>query len=316
MDATLGAHLCYFDGEYKPLADAHLSIMTHAFNYGTAIFEGIRGYWNAEQEQLYLFRLREHFERLVLNTRIMTFQHPFTVDQLCEIAAELVRRNDYHENVYMRPTFYISAEVVGVRLHDLAVGLSMYAIPFGAYIDNERGLRCMVSSWKRNDDNTIPARSKIAGAYVNSAFAKSEAMMNGYDEGIMLSQDGHVSEGSAENIFLVMNGKLVTPPKSDNILVGVTRDTLMTLARDEMGMEIEEREIDRTELYVADEILLCGTGAQVAGVSEVDHRAIGSGELGPVTRQIQSLYFDAVYGRLPKYRDWCAPVYKAVPATA
>jgi branched-chain amino acid aminotransferase len=299
----------YFNGEIVPLSEAKLSIMTHAFNYGTACFEGIRGYWNDDDNQLYLFRLREHFERMAGSLRILNFPQHASVDALCTMARDVVRRNDYRENVYMRPTAYIKSEVIGVKLHGLDVGFCMYCVPFGAYVDVDRGLKVGVSSWKRLDDNMIPARAKIAGAYVNSAFAKTEALLNGFDEAIMLTSDGHVSEGSAENIFMLAGGKLITPPVVENLLVGITRHTVMTLAKEEFGLEIVERQIDRTELYTCDELLLCGTGAQIAPVAEVDHRPVGSGEIGAFTAELQKMYFEVVRGKVAKYKEWCTPVY-------
>jgi branched-chain amino acid aminotransferase len=299
----------YFNGEIVPLADAKISILTHAFNYGTACFEGIRAYWNPDQQQLYLFRMREHYERMELSTRILMMKLPGSVDELCNITRELIKRNEFQEDAYIRPTCYISSEIIGVRLHGLNNAFCIYSLPFGTYIDIDRGLKVGVSSWKRLDDNMLPARSKIAGAYVNSAFAKSEAILNGYDEAIMLTNDGHVSEGSAENIFMLSGGKLITPPVTENLLVGITRHTIMTIAREELGLEIVERLIDRTELYICDELFLCGTGAQIAPVAEVDHRPVGEGNIGPVTARLQQIYFDLVRGKIEKYREWCTPVY-------
>jgi branched-chain amino acid aminotransferase len=299
----------YFNGEIVPLADAKISILTHAFNYGTACFEGIRAYWNPDQQQLYLFRMQEHYERMALSTRILMMKLPGSVDELCNITRELIKRNEFQEDAYIRPTCYLSSEVIGVRLHGLDNAFCIYSLPFGTYIDIDRGLKVGVSSWKRLDDNMLPARSKIAGAYVNSAFAKSEAILNGYDEAIMLTNDGHVSEGSAENIFMLSGGKLVTPPVTENLLVGITRHTIMTIAREELGLEIVERLIDRTELYICDELFLCGTGAQIASVAEVDHRPVGDGNIGSVTARLQQIYFDLVRGKIEKYREWCTPVY-------
>jgi branched-chain amino acid aminotransferase len=307
--------MCYFEGKYVPLSEAKISIMTHAFNYGTACFEGIRGYWNEEKQELYLFRLREHYERMANSVRILGFKLPGTVDELCEITLELVRQAGFRENIYIRPTSYISSEVIGVKLHGLDYKFCITSQPFGAYVSTE-GLKVGVSSWKRLDDNMIPARSKIAGAYVNSAFAKTEALLNGYDEAIMLTTDGHVSEGSAENFFMYMGGKLVTPPVSENILVGITRNTIMTLAREEMGIETVDRVIDRTELYIADEILLCGTGAQIAPVVSVDHRPVGNGQIGPVGQRMQEIYDEVVRGKNDNYLDWCTPVYQSKSAVA
>jgi branched-chain amino acid aminotransferase len=221
----------------------------------------------------------------------------------------MLRRDGLREDVYIRPIVYKSSEVIGVRLHNLDADVVIFGIPFGQYIDTEGGIRAQVSTWRRTDDNAIPARGKITGAYVNGALAKSEAQLNGYDEAIVLTQDGHVSEGSAENLFIVKNGKLITPPVTDNILEGITRRRLMMVARERLEVPTEERSIDRTELYTADEVFLCGTGAQLSPVVEIDRRRIGSGRAGPITRQLHDIYFGAVRGREEAYRDWLTPVY-------
>ncbi len=299
----------FFQGDYVPLSDAKVSVMTHAFAYGTACFEGIRGYWNDNHNQLYLFRLAEHYTRLLESAKTLLMQVPYSVSDLCDITIELVRRSNLHEDVYVRPTFYKSDEVIGVRLHNLSNDLSIIVQPFGDYIDIDRALKVGVSSWRRVDDNMLPARSKINGAYVNSAFAKSEAQLNGFDEAIMLTMEGHVSEGSAENLFMMRGGKLITPPVTENILEGVTRATVMTLAREQINLEVIERTIDRTELYAADELFLTGTGAQIAPVGSVDHRTVGSGNVGPIASAMQHSYFEAVRGKLPQYRHWLTPVY-------
>ena len=302
----------FMNGEFVPVDRGVISVRTHAFAYGTGCFEGIRGYWNEEDQQIYLFRLREHYERMLGSCKILQIRLPYTIEQLIEISIELVRRNGQRQNVYLRPVAYKGDQTIGVRLHGLIDHFVLTAEPMGNYIDVS-GLHCGVSSWRRVDDNSIPARAKITGAYVNSAFAKSEAMQNGFDEAIMLTHDGHVSEGSAENIFLVMNGELVTPAPTENILLGITRDTVMELARRELGRITRERQIDRTELYVADEIFLCGTGAQIAPVVKVDHHPIGNGQVGPITQKLQDLYFDVARGRRPEYRaQWCTPVYTRV----
>ena len=298
----------FFHGDFVPLADAKISVMTHAFNYGTAVFEGIRAYWNGEQQQLYGLDLLAHFERIHRSVKILQLELRHSPKELVGITVELLRRNQFHEDAYVRPICYKSSEVIGVRLHNLESDLTIFTVPFGKYIDTEAGIRAQVSTWRRTDDNAIPARSKITGAYVNGAFAKSEAQMNGYDEAIMLNQDGHVSEGSAENLFIVREGILVTPPSSDNILDGITRRHLISVAGD-LGIPVSERSIDRTELYTADEVFLCGTGAQLAPVVEIDRRAIGSGKVGPITRRLHQIYFDAVRGNSDAYRDWLTPVY-------
>jgi branched-chain amino acid aminotransferase len=300
---------CYFNGEFIPLADAKVGIMTNAFLYGTACFEGIRAYWNAEQGQMYALRLREHFERLHDSARILYMHLPSSVDEMCDLTVELLRRNGFHEDTYVRPSVYKATQAIGVRLHGLEQGFYMLATPFGAYIDVDKGVRTYTVSWRRTADQAIPARAKIVGAYVNSAFAKSEAMLNGADEAIVLTQDGHVSEGSAENLFMVRRGKLVTPPVSDDILEGITRGAVMEMAERELGVTTVERQIDRTELYVAEEVFLCGTGAQISPVIEVDHHPIGAGVMGPITARLQSAYFDAVRGRNPAYANWVTPVY-------
>jgi branched-chain amino acid aminotransferase len=304
----------FMNGEFIPVEQGVISVRTHGFSYGTGCFEGIRGYWNEKDQQVYLFRLREHYERFLRSCKILQISLPYTVDQLIDISVELVRRNGQKQNVYLRPVAYKGDEIIGVRLHGLHDEFIITSEPVGDYIDTS-GLHCGVSSWRRIDDNAIPSRAKITGSYVNSAFAKSEAMQNGFDEAIMLTHDGHVSEGSAENIFLIMNGELVTPAPSENILLGITRDTIIELARREFGRITRERQVDRTELYIADEIFLCGTGAQIAPVIRVDHRPVGTGQIGPIVGAIKQIYSDVVRGRVPEYREqWCTPVYAAVPS--
>lgn len=298
----------YLNGEFIPADQARVGILTHAMSYGTGCFEGIRGYWNSDAQETYLFRLREHFERLHASGRILQITIPHTVDELMAIAVELVRRNGLRENCYLKPVAYKADEEIGVKLHDLHDDFYMIAKPMGDYVKTT-GMRACVSSWRRIDDNMIPARAKVTGAYMNSALAKTEAQQNGYDEAIMLTGEGHVSEGSAENIFLLVNNELVTPPPSENILLGVTRDTVMKIAPRELDRAVRERSIDRTELYVADEIFLCGTGAQLAPVISVDHRPVGSGKVGPLAAQVQRVYGDIVRGRRPEYMDWCMPVF-------
>ncbi len=299
----------YFQGEMRRYRDCHLGPMTHALHYGTGCFEGIRAYWNDSQQQLYLFRVQEHYERLRQSTRILKIALPLGTDELTAVTADLLGRNQFRSDVYIRPLAYKSTEDIGVRLHNLEDAFLIYAQPFGNYIEAARGARCMVSSWRRVDDNTAPARAKITGTYVNSALAKTEAYENGFDEAIVLGQDGHVCEGSAENLFMVRKGTLITPPVYDNILEGITRATVMQLWAEDLGLPVLERSIDRTELYVADEVLLCGTGAQLSPVIEIDHRPVGDGEIGPYSRQLQRLYSQLVRGQVEKYREWCLPVY-------
>ena len=299
----------FFRGEFVPLRDANINVMTHGFNYGTAVFEGIRAYWNADEEQLFALELLAHYQRIRASARLLMMEVHQSPEELVEITLELLRRDGLREDVYVRPIIYKSSETIGVRLHNLDADITIFGVPFGQYIDTEGGIRAQVSSWRRTDDNAIPARGKITGAYVNGALAKSEAQLNGFDEAIVLTADGHVSEGSAENLFVVKRGTLITPPVTDNILEGITRGRLLEIARDELGITTLERQIDRTELYNADEVFLCGTGAQISPVIEIDRRPIGGGRPGPITRDLSRTYFDAVRGRLPAYRSWLTPVY-------
>ena len=309
----MNAKTLFMNGEYIPAEQGVISVRTHAFAYGTGCFEGIRGYWNEETQQVYLFRLREHYERLLRSCKILRINLPYTIDELIEMSTELVRRNGQKQDVYLRPVAYKSDEIIGVRLHDTHDDYILTSEPMGNYVEIG-GLRCGVSAWRRIDDNALPARAKITGSYVNAAFAKTEAIQNGFDEAILLTHEGHVSEGSAENIFLFINNELVTPSVTENILLGVTRDTIIKVAQNDLGLTVRERPIDRTELYVADEIFLCGTGAQIAPVVEVDHNPVGTGEVGPIGQQLQDLYFDIVRGRNAKYSEWCTPVYAEVAA--
>lgn len=301
----------YFENKIVPLSEAKVGIMTHALNYGTACFEGIRGNWNEKQGQMYLFRLKDHYLRMEKSCKILKINLQYTADQLCDITVDLVEKNAYREDIYVRPLAYKSSQAVGVRLHNLEDDVFVFVTPFGPYLDTEKGAKCGISSWRRIDDNMIPPRGKVTGLYVNSALAKTEAWESGYDEAILLSADGHVSEGSGENIFIVTNGKLVTPSSADNILKGITRDTVITLAKEELGLETIERPVDRSELYIADECFMTGTAANVTPVVEVDRRAIGDGKVGPVTRKIKQLYEDIIRGNNQKYMNWCTPAYRS-----
>ena len=298
----------YFQGRIVPLEEAKIGVMTHAFNYGTAVFEGIRGNWNAEDGRLYLFRMREHYERLARSCHVLGLEMREPLDRLCELTLEIVERSGYEEDVYLRPMVYLSSEALGVRLHGLESDLLIFIAPFGPYLDIDKGARCHTSSWRRVDDLGIPPRAKVTGIYVNSALAKTEAELNGFDEAIVLNADGHVSEGSGENVFIVRGGKLITPAPSDNILEGITAETVMELAAAELGVETVQRPIDRSELYIADEVFMTGTAAHLTPVVEIDRRTVGDGGAGPVTRELSRLFFDAIRGRSEKYRHWCAAV--------
>ncbi len=295
----------FFQGEMVPLADAKVNVMTHALHYGTGVFEGIRGNWNEEQGVINIFRLREHYERLLRGCRLLMLDIPYNADQLCEITVELVERNRHQQDIYIRPLAYKSAEMVAnLKLQDLASDFTLITVPFGNYLGSDT-LRCCTSSWRRVDDPMIPARLKICGIYVNSILAKTEATLAGYDEAIILNHDGHVCEGSGENLFLVAGGKLHTSSLEDNVLPGITRETIIQLAQSELGLEVVERTVDRSELYLADEIFLTGTAAHLTPVIELDHRPIADGSSGPISTALQKMYFDIVVGRNPKYIHWC-----------
>lgn len=308
----------WFQKRIVPLEEARIPVMTHAFLYGTAVFEGIRGNWSDERGEVLLFRVEEHYERLKQSAHIMHVGLPQSAAELTDITTRVVGKCGFREDVYLRPIAYKSGEVIGPKMHDVADDFLLFVLPFGNYLDLDAGIRCQTSTWRRVQDTSIPARAKVNGLYVNSALAKTEAMQNGFDEAIMLNDDGHVSEGSGENLVMARHGRLITPERSDNVLEGITLSSVLQLARDELGLEIIERTIDRTELYIADEVFLTGTAAHVSPVVELDHRNIGSGGVGPVTAQLQKLFFDCIRGRNPKYAQWVTPVTPAVeaPATA
>ncbi len=299
----------FFQKKFVPLAEAKIGVMTHALHYGTALFEGIRGNWNSQQKQMYIFRLKEHYQRLESGCRLLKIKLPYSVDELCRLTVELVQRCGFEEDIYIRPLAYKSSEALGVRLHDLEADFLVFAIPWGRYLDMDT-CRCCVSSWRRPDDNVIPPQIKSTGIYINSALTKTEAIENGFDEGIMLSPEGYVSEGSGENIFLVIDGQLVTPAIYNNILMGITRDTVIRLAQNELGIETIERPVVRSELYAASECFLTGTAAHITPIAEIDNRRIGSGGIGKITGKLQKLYFAVIRGNNPKYLAWCTPVYK------
>ena len=301
--------MAFFRGQIVPLEQANINVMTHAFNYGTAVFEGVRGNWNAEQDELYLFRVKDHVQRIRQSAKIMRMGLRFNDDEAANIIQQVVEKSGFKEDVYVRPMIYMSSEIVGVRMHNLDWDFLVYVTPFGSYLDPEQGARCATSSWRRVDDTEIPARAKVNGLYVNNAMAKSEAQLNGFDEAIMLNQDGHVSEGSGENIVMIRNGKLITPAPSDNILEGITLETALELAEREMGLSVERRSIDRSELYIADEVFMTGTAAHLTPVVEVDRVPVGDGRPGPIAKRLQALYFSSITGRQPAYTSWLTPVY-------
>ncbi len=306
---SLNDSTVFAGGTFRRYDDARVGLLTHGLNYGTGCFEGIRGYWNADERELYLLQLGEHYERLHASARTLMMELPHSIDELVEITIELCKRNGFEENVYIRPLLYKSAEDVGVRLKGVPDAFAIAALPFTKYFDAEAGLRACVSSWRRIDDTMAPARAKITGAYINSALAKSEAQMNGFDEAILLSQDGHVAEGSAANLFLVRKGVLFTPDPTQNVLEGITRRTVSMMAKNELGISVVERALDRSELYAADELFLSGSAVGISYINSVDHRIVGDGTMGPVARKLSRIFNDMTYGRVAAYRSLLTPAY-------
>ena len=308
-------NIAFHDGEYVRLEDAKVGIMTHALHYGTGAFEGIRGNWNERDEKMYIFRLREHYERMLAGAKLLWIDVPYSLDELCEITTQVVVRSGFRSDVYIRPmAFKREEKVANLNLRSLGDGFFCLAVLFGDYIESDGALNCCVASYRRIDDTMIPARFKLNGLYLNSILAKTDAMASGFDEAIMLSQDGHVCEGTGENIFVVYGDRIVTPTLESNVLPGITRDVVIELAREELGVEVEERLIDRSELYVADEVFLTGTAAHVQGVGTVDFRQVGAGGTGRLTKQLQDLYFGIVRGNNPKYAHMCTTVAPRVTA--
>ena len=301
--------LAFFKGDFVDIKNANVNIQTHALHYGTAVFEGIRGNWNTTNDSMIIFRLREHYERLIRGTRILLIDIPYDVDELCNITTDLVHKSGYKQDVYIRPIAYKSAEkIANLKLPELENDFALMIIPFGDYIDSSRAINCCTSSWRRLDDTNIPPRVKISGNYVNSILAKTEAVLAGFDEAIILYQSGSVSEGSGENLFIINDGEITTPPLSDNNLDGITRNCVFEIAKQELGIQIKEKTIFRSELYLADEVFLTGTAAHITPVGQLDKRTIGTGDTGEITTKIQSLYSDIVRGNNSKYLDWCTSV--------
>jgi len=294
----------FLRNQFMPLADAKIGVLTQALHYGTGCFDGIRGNWDSEKSRFCLFRLKDHYKRMLESCRILKISLPYSNDDLCRLTVELLAKSAYREDVYIRPLAYKSAANLAIRLHDIEDDFLAVVTTLPTYLDTEKGVRSCVSSWHRVDDNMIPPRGKICGLYVNSALAKTEAMENGFDEAILLTQSGHVSEGTGQNIFLVLGGELITPPSSENILMGITRDTVMKLAADKLGVSTVERQVDRSELYVADECFFTGTASDIAPILEIDRRPVGTGKIGPITADLQRVYAEVILGRNADYSDW------------
>ncbi len=294
----------FFEGKIVPLADAKINIATHGFLYGTAVFGGMRAYWNEEKKRLFVFRPWDHYHRLLHSARMMAMETSYDEESLIELTLELLRIDNYQEDIYMRPTFYKADLGIGVKLHDLKDEFCMFTMAYEKYVKNDTNAHVTISSWRRIDDNMIPARGKVAGAYANSALIKTDANRAGFDEALVLDQNGHVSEGSAMNIFMVRDGVVITPPVTDNILEGITRRSVIELLRNEMGLQVVERSIDRTEVAIGEEFFMTGTAAQIMAVTKVDHRPIGRGVMGPITTKLRLMFDDLLRAKNPKYKHW------------
>lgn len=305
----MGKELAFFEGEIVPVDSAKVGIMTHALHYGTAVFEGIRGNWNPIKEKMFVFRLKEHYERLIKGCKILNMDINYSVQDLCNITIDLIKASGYKEDIYIRPLAYKSEEkVANLKLHELDSSFALMIVPFGNYIDNEKPIRCQTSSWRRPHDSMMPTGVKLSGLYTTSILAKTEAIMAGFDEAILLNFDGSVSEGSGENLFMLRDGNLVTPSETENCLLGITRDCVFEIASNEFGMEIKSRKIHRSEIYLADEVFLTGTAAHITSVGQLDNRNISSGNIGEFTKKMQDKYFKIVKGDEQKYIKWCTEI--------
>lgn len=305
MDLTKHA---FFEGKIVPLGEAKVSIASHGFLYGTSVFGGMRGYWNEEKKRLFVFRPYDHFRRLLHSARMLAMETKYDEESLTQLMLDLLQTDNWQQDIYLRPTFYKADLGIGVRLHDLTDEFCMFVMKFEKYVKNDSNAHVTISSWKRIDDNVIPARGKVAGAYVNSALIKTDANRAGFDEALVLDHNGHISEGSAMNIFMVRDGVLVTPPITDNILEGITRRTIMELARNELGLPIVERSIDRTEVFIAEEMFMTGSAAGVVAITKVDHRSVGAGVMGPIAAKLRELYDGVVRAKNDKYLHWSVEV--------
>lgn len=300
--------IVYFNGKFIDESEAVVPVTTHALHYGTGNYEGIRAYYSEEEKALFVFRLEDHFKRMVNSTKIMHIKLPGTPEELSKITIELLKKNFSETDIYIRPLAFKSDPAIGnFNLAKVADSFAMYSVPLGRHYGKDEGLKVMISSWTRVSDKAIPPRGKITGSYANTCLAKTEASLLGFDEALLLDQKGNVVEGSAENLFMVKNGKLITPPETADILVGVTRNSIIEIAKKELNLEVEERHILRDEIFSADEIFLCGTGSEIAGVGSIDDKKIGEGK-GEITEKIKKLYFDIVHGKNSKYSNWLTKI--------
>ena len=295
----------WMDGKYVNWKDANVPILTHAMHYGTAVFEGIRAY--PSEDNLLVFRLKEHLERLVESCKILPLEHKFSVDDLEKAILGLLKKNQLKESSYIRPIVYVGYGGIGLNFTGFPINVAIAAFPFGKYFTNPEITVC-ISNWKRISDESMPPQAKASGNYLNSVMAKLDALRAGFDDAILLDTKSSVSEGTGENIFVIKNGEIVTPPTSASILVGITRGSIMKIAQD-MGMEIKERDVSRVELYQADEVFFSGTAAEVTAIVEIDNRKIGTGKIGEITKKIRDSYAEIVIGNNEKYNNWLTEVY-------
>jgi branched-chain amino acid aminotransferase len=301
-----GVDFVWFDGQYLKWEEAKVPIFVHALHYGTAVFEGIRAY--PSNENLYIFRLKEHMDRLRKSANVYSFTSKFSADELCKAAVDLIRKNGIRESCYIRPLTFVGMHGIDLNVtKNSPTHTTIIIFPFAKYFKGD-GISACISSWRRIDDESIPPMAKASGNYLNSVLATQECRRNGYDESILLDSNGCVSEASGENIFVVRNGKLHTPQLSDSILEGITRDTAITIAR-ELGYDVVERPISRTELYLADEIFLTGTAAEIIAITKIDGNIIGNGREGTMTKSIRENYEAIVIGKSDKFMGWLTPTW-------
>ena len=295
--------IVYFDGQFLAEEQARVPLATHALQYGTGCFEGIRGYKTADRK-IAIFRPKEHFERLLRSAKILRINVSQSADELVEAAKDLLRKNQITEDIYLRPFAFKSGTEISPKMLGVKDSLAIYTVKIGQYLAKDQAIKVCTSSWRRMPDAVLPSRAKVSGAYITSSLAKTEALENGFDEAIFLTLEGKVSEGSGENLFMVRNGQLVTPDVSQSILEGITRASVIELVKSELNLEVIERPIDRSELYIAEEVFLTGTAAEITAVGFVDQRIVDKGEIGPITKKLQDLFNSIVRGQNEKFQSW------------
>ena len=295
----------WMNGEFIKWNKAKVPILTHALHYGTAVFEGIRAY--PSENNLLIFRLKDHLERLIESAKVLPLEHSQSVTKLENVIIELLKINKLKESSYIRPLIFVGYGGIGLNFTGFPIDTAIIAFPFGKYFENPE-IKVCISNWKRISDESMPPQAKASGNYLNSVMAKLDALKAGFDDAIMLDKNSTVSEGTGENIFVVKNGQISTPPTSSSILVGITRDSVIQISKD-LGTEVNEREISRIELYQADEVFFTGTAAEVTSIIEIDNRKIGTGRIGELTTKIREKYSGAVYGKEEMYKHWTTEVY-------